>query len=315
MSERVELLAALHWRIVPPFAQDNPQLGHQADVLGRCVAAQVRAVTPPNHPGPIDLMLCSTVISSAVTGMTSISERLSEVIKSECQQRPVAHLHTYMCAGWGYALSYFLRYTDARLVMLSIVDVDLHDMAHHHHHVHIGKQGFAITTVLLELPLERIDKVRTGGPFGGSAFKEFVLALRQHNDLHKPTLSFIPFFGAALSSVAEKIIGVANLGANRHEDYGHCFGSDPWIGMIEWLQRTALDERINVSAGMVALSGYFALCNIGLSPQTRIGSRVVSGRDSELESSIAAGDRLCTVAELHRKETVNYLNRDLSYAS
>jgi hypothetical protein len=302
VSERVELLAALHWNIVPPFAQENPQLGNQVDVIGRCVAAQVRAVMPPGDWGPIDLMLCSTVISGAITGMTSISDRLFDVIESECRQRPLAHLHTYMCAGWGYALSYFLRHTNSRLVMLSMVDVDIHDLAYHRNHTQIGKLGFAITTLLLELPVDRIDKVRTGGPFGGSAFKEFVLALRQHNDLHKPTLSFIPFFGPGLSSIAERIIGVANLGANRHDDYGHCFGSDPWIGIIEWLQRTALDECINVSAGMVALSGYFALCNIGLSPQTRIGSSVFSGRESELEFGIAEGGRLRTVAELHRME-------------
>jgi hypothetical protein len=207
-----------------------------------------------------------------------------------------------MCAGWGYALSYFLRHTDSRLVMLSMVDVDTHDLAYHRNHVQIGKLGFAITTLLLELPVDRIDKVQTGGPFGGSAFKEFVLALRQHNDLHKPAVSFIPFFGPGLSSIAERIIGAANLGANRYEDYGHCFGSDPWIGIIEWLQSHPLDERINVSAGMVALSGYFALCDLGLSPQTRIGSIVVSGRESELESDIARGGKLRTVTELHRKE-------------
>jgi len=303
VSERVELLAALHWNIVPPFAQENPQLAGQVDVIGRCVAAQVRAVMPAGHQGaPIDLMLCSTVISGAITGMTAISERLFNVIESECRLRPLAHLHAYMCAGWGYALAYFLRHTDSRLVMLSMVDVDIHDLAYHRNHTQIGKLGFAITTLLLGLPVDRIDKVRTGGPFGGSAFKEFVLALRQHNDLHKPTLSFIPFFGPGLSSIAERIIGTANLGVNRHDDYGHCFGSDPWIGIIEWLQRTPLDERINVSTGMVALSGYFALCNVGLSPQTRIGSSVVIGRESELESEIAQSSRLLTVAELHRKE-------------
>lgn len=303
VSQRIELLAALHWSIVPPFAQENPQLANQVDTIGRCVAAQVRAVMPPGHRGtPIDLMLCSTVISGAITGMTAISDRLFNVIESECWQRPLAHLHTYMCAGWGYALSYFLRHTDSRLVMLSMVDVDVHDLAYHRNHTQIGKLGFAITTLLLELPVERIGKVRTGGPFGGSAFKEFVLALRQHNDLHKPTLSFIPFFGQGLSSIAEKVIGAANLGVNRHDDYGHCFGSDPWIGIIEWLQRTPLDERINVSAGMVALSGYFALCNVGLSPQTRIGSSVVDGSESALESEIGRGGRLRSVAELHRQE-------------
>jgi hypothetical protein len=303
VSERVELLAALHWGIVPPFAQESPELGSQVDMIGRCVAAQVRSVMPAGRVGaPIDLMLCSTVISGAVTGMTAISNRLFNVIESECRQRPLAHLHTYMCAGWGYALSYFLRHTDSRLVMLSMVDVDIHDLAYHRSHTQIGKLGFAITTLLLELPVERIDKVQTGGPFGGSAFKEFVLALRRHNDLHKPTLSFIPFFGPGLSSIAERIIGTANLGVNRHDDYGHCFGSDPWIGIIEWLQRTALDEPVNVSAGMVALSGYFALCDVGLSPRTRIGSSVVSGRESELVAEIAEGSRLYTVAELHRKE-------------
>ena len=302
MSERVELLAALHWNMVPPFAQEHPELSNQVEMIGRCVAAQVQAVTPPGHQGPIDLMLCSTVITGAITGMSSFSNQLFNVIESECRRRPLAHLHTYMCAGWGYALSYFLRHTDSRLVMVSIVDVDVHDLVYHRNHTQIGKLGFAITTLLFELPADRINKVRTAGPFGGSAFKEFVLALRQHNHKHKPALSFIPFFATGLSSIAERVIGAANLGPNRHADYGHCFGSDSWIGIIEWLQSNPLRERINVSAGMVALSGYFALCDVGLSPQTRIGSAVVGGRESELESIIARGSGLQTVAELHRRE-------------
>jgi hypothetical protein len=284
---RIELLAALHWNIVPPFAQGNPELASQIDVIGRCIAAQARAVAPAAAWGTLDFMMSSTVISGAISGLAPVSQQLFDVVQRHCGRRPSAFLHTYMCAGWGYAFSHLLRHTDSRMVLLSIVDVDIHDLAYHRGHALIGKMGFGISTLLLRIPACRADMVQTAGPFAGSAFKEFILAMKLHNAKRSPVLSFIPFFDAGLSSIAEKIIGKANLGENCHEVYGHCFGSDAWIGIIEWLQKNPIAEPINVTAGTVALSGYFALSDIGIAPETRIGLQVIGGSESELEAAMS----------------------------
>lgn len=294
---RVELLAALHWNIHPPFAQGNRQLSAQVHVLGRCIAAQIGMIVPRARGERVDLVLVSTVISGAFSGSAATAQQLFDVIESRCGMRPVALLHTYMCAGWGYALRWFSRHTDARRVMICIVDVDVHDLDYHRHHRQIGKLGFGITSILLYLANDRTITAVTGGPYAESAFKEFMRALKIHNMRHKPSLTFIPFFGPGLGEIAEKILGRENLGANRHEVYGHCFGSDPWIGIIEWVEANPLRYAVNVTAGAVALSGYFTLCDVAIVPQTLIGMRFVGGEEADLEEAIVAPSRLHDAAE------------------
>lgn len=287
-ARRTELLAVLHWNVSPPFAQDHPELDAQAVVLGRCIASQIGAIVPGEAAGMADLILTSTVISGAFSGSQAVGRRLFDTIESGCGVRPIGHLHTYMCTGWGYALRWFSRHTDARLVMISIVDVDVHDMSYHRQHQHIGKLGFAITTLLVRLADDRRVTAETGGPYEESAFKEFIRAVRIHNARHTPSVTFIPFFGPGLSGIAAKVLGGEALGQNRHELYGHCFGSDPWIGLIEWVEANPLRDPVNVTAGAVALSGYYTVCDLGVSPQTLVGTRTVGGCEPELEKAIGA---------------------------
>ena len=287
-AHRTELLAVLHWNISPPFAQDNPELDAQAVVLGRCIASQIAAIVPSEAAGMVDLVLASTVVSGAFSGSQDIGRRLFDTIESGCGMCPIGHMHTYMCTGWGYALRWFSRHTDARLVMICIVDVDVHNMSYHRQHQHIGKLGFAITTLLVRLADDRQVTAETGGPYAESAFKEFIRAVRIHNARHTPAVTFIPFFGPGLSEIAAKVLDGGALGLNRHELYGHCFGSDPWIGLIEWVEANPLRAPVNVTAGAVALSGYYTVCDLGVSPRTLVGTRAVGGCEAELEKAIRA---------------------------
>jgi hypothetical protein len=289
--QRVELAAALHWHIIPPFAQENPELPAQIALLGRCIAAQVRAVVPLDVEGPVPFVLSSTVASGAISSMEPVSRLLFDAVESSCGRRPLAFLHAYLCTGWGYALAFLLRHTTARAVLLSIVDVDVHDLAYHHDHPLIGKSGFGITTLLLRIPRERTGLVETGGPFSGSALKEFLLAAKAHVARHEPAMSFMPFFGPAMGPVVQRILGKINLGPNRHDVYGHCYGSDPWIGLIEWLQQNPIDRDVHVTVGMVALLGYFTLCDVGISVATKVGFRVLDGNETELEAASAEPTR------------------------
>jgi hypothetical protein len=313
-SPRVELLAALHWHMVPPFAQETPELGPQVELIARCVAAQVGAIIPQDAGVDIDFAMSSTVISGAVSGMEPVSRLLFDSLESLSGVRPMAFLHTYMCAGWGYALRYFSRHTNARLVMISIIDVDIHDLAYHRQHPLIGNMGFGISTILLRLPDCRDETAETGGPYADSAFKEFIRALKLHNARRKPVLTFIPFFGANLGSIAEKIMGKSNLGVNQHDLYGHCFGSDPWIGVIEWLQKHPLADAVNVTAGAVAFSGYYTLCDIGISPHTQIGMRYLGGSETELAAAIAERPAL-HFAGAGRCRDVDLLNEHFFFAT
>jgi hypothetical protein len=286
VNERIELLSAIHWKIVPPFAPEIDNLHAQVDLLGRCIAAQVATIEPREAVLAADYMLSSTVISGAITGNPAVAGRLFDSMEAHCGARPLAFLHTYMCSGWGYALRYFSHHTDSRLVMLSIVDVDVHNLQYHLSHPQLGQLGFGISTLLLSLPDSRVETAVTGGPYPDSAFKEFIRALRKHNAARRPAMTFVPFFRPSLAAIVTNTLGKLAVGENRHELDGHCFGSDPWIGIITWLQKYPLHAPVNITAGAVALNGYYTLCDVGLSPRTLMSYREARGSAGDLEAAI-----------------------------
>jgi len=286
-ARRIELLAALHWNISLPFAHDEPELGARAALLGRCIGAQVAGIVPPDAVNMVDLILASTVLSTAFHG--PIGRQLMDTIESECGTRPIAHLHAYMCTGWGYALRWLSRYTNARFAVICIVDVDVHDLSLNRLDDQIGKLGFGITTLLVQLPADAQITANTDGPYPESAFKEFIRAVKIHNAAHRPSVTFLPFFGPALSAIAAKVLASETLASNRYDTYGHCFGADPWIGLIEWFEANPLQSLTNITAGGVALPGYYTVCDIGVSPRTLLGIRLVSGRAEDLRLALTTG--------------------------
>src|SRR5262249_47181343 len=71
----------------------------------------------------------------------------------------------------------------------------------------------------------------------------------------------------------ERIIGTQNLWPNRHDDYGHTFGADPWIGLIEWHKAQASTLPQRVTLGAFAYHGYFTLCSFHVPPSIHVALR------------------------------------------
>jgi hypothetical protein len=281
------LNAAIYWRMNPPFALDAGSMAEQIVALARCIAAQIRSLAPIIGDQPTDYVLCTTMLTSAIGGIRPNAELFFDVIERECGIRPSAIVNTYMCVGWGYALRFFSKHSDARRVLMTIVDVDIHHLRWHTNPPLVGKSGFGVGTMLMTLPEDRADTAETGGPFPDSAFKDMVLALRSRYAKRGKSYTFGPFLTGEMGGMLLRVLGADILAPNRNDRLGHCFGCDPWIGVIEYLQKNPLSAPQQVLLGAIAFNGYYVVCPMQLLPETHVDFRVSDADLGALDAAIA----------------------------
>lgn len=287
------LLAASHWRIGFPFAPRLACLTKSADLFGRCVGAQARHVGTTTGIFPADYIVSSTVLSGLCPQSVCIDTMMGG-IEEGCGTRPLAMLRAYECSGWGFALRFLAEHTEARHVMITIVDVDLHRSSLLGGEEHWGRSGFGLTTLLLELPVCRTTRLTIGrsdrraGTWGSDtrAFANLVHAVRQRRDAGKQAQIFVHFMAKHIRGALEKTVGTDCISPNRFNEYGHCFGADPWIGMIEWAQACPADAPVSVTAASLSNNGYYTLCDLTLTPQTYTELRVLNGDEAELRTLV-----------------------------
>ncbi|MEZ5920180.1 MAG: hypothetical protein R3C60_02400 [Parvularculaceae bacterium] len=236
----------------------------------------------------------STVLPAEIGDPPQRLERLFDIIEEGGGSRPEALIHAYMCAGWGYALEYYLHNTCERYLMLTIADVDPYDFRFHTYHPAIGSQGFGVSTVLFSLPEKREGLVVTGSPPRTSVFTDFVRAVRSHKDQMGPTRIFMPFLRADLLRIAESVLGEDLMAPNKASKYAHCFGSDPFIGIIEWLQEGAVENEACALAGGLAFNGYYSFSALTVSSDTMVSLCSINGDEKSLRRAVrdAADEKL-----------------------
>jgi len=224
----------------------------------------------PVDDRPLNLV-CSTTLSKMVSGWRGNAATLFDRIEARTGLRPAGLLEGYQCAGWGFAARYAATHTDHRWLTLSIVDADLHDLMAAGYEDVIGGIGFGVTTVSLELERGAAPPLCAGpAPYHG--FTDLLHAVRACQKRSGPVPTFLPFLPAGTASIAKRMVG-DSLAPNRHDCYGHTFGSDPWIGLAEWLQATPPEAGQQVLLGAFAYDGYYTLGSAQVGPDTRVDLR------------------------------------------
>ena len=178
------LQAAVHWRIEPPFAPEIENWEQRVDLAGQLAGAQLGYASRQIGFEGEELVVSSTILSTAVTMETDSEDRFYDAIERHSGRMPQGILNAYLCTGWGYALRYFIRHTNAKHLAISIVDVDLHNLDWQLKHPIIGPSGFGVTTLLFSLPEDRNSQPHCSGPHPNSAFNEFIFALKAHQAQH-----------------------------------------------------------------------------------------------------------------------------------
>jgi hypothetical protein len=247
----------------------------------RALQGQQDGTAPSPQPSPADAgegasggalaLLCTTTLSKRVSGCGSTMRRLFDRLQARSGLRPAGLLEGYQCAGWGYALRFAATHTRRRRLLLSIVDADLHDIMGTGYEDAVGAIGFGVTTVALELPAGTQVPL-CAGPFPNHGFTDLLHAVRAHQKRSGPQPLFMPFLPDGLAGIARRMLG-ESLGPNHHAHYGHSFGSDPWIGLAEWLraQPPAADQPVTL--GAFAYDGYYTVGSVCVGPWTQVELR------------------------------------------
>jgi hypothetical protein len=256
-------------RIVPPHLGQDATFDERFAWLMEEIADQLgAALAQPVDGRPLNLM-CSTVLSKMVSGLRGNAQLMFDHVESRTGLRPAGLLQAYECAGWGYAIRFAAQHSHRRWVVLSIVDDDLHDMLSVGYSNAIGRIGFAVTTVSLEL---NGQIPHCNGAELNRAFTDLLHAVRAHQARTGPIPIFMPFWPEGLAATVRRMLGGA-VTANRHDHYGHIFGADPWVGLAEWLQaqRPAAEQQVTLAA--CGHDGYYTMCSVLAGPQTRVDLR------------------------------------------
>jgi hypothetical protein len=269
------LRAALHWRIEPPFA---PELAwdERVRLAGRVLGTQCAQACERAGFAPELLLLNSTMLSLALTMPGPAARRFDAAIADACGLRPAAMLNAYQCAGWGFALRHAAFHRGLRRVAIAIIDLDLHDMAWQRRHPVIGDCGFGVTTLLFETG----RSPHCSGPHANSAFNELLMATRARQQAQGACPTFLPFVRGPLAATATRLLARDSLAPNRYDALGHCFGADPWIGVIERYRDDPQEARL--LAGAIAYNGYFTLSDVALDASAALGFEPLAGDAASL---------------------------------
>jgi hypothetical protein len=290
MQGPAALLAAVDWRIGFPFV---PKAAFPEDaicVLARCIGAQVRSMARAVGELPTDYIVSTTNLTPLLVGDPALANRFLDKITRSCSLRPAAILAGYECAGWGYALRFYSQHTAARRLLMTIVDVDLHNYSLLTSDMYWGRSGYGATTLLFEMPEQGLNVVTGHAPHTRSGWGNHIrafanlshaLKMRQLGSGRRHFVS-APFLPPEVRQTLERIVGQDRLFPNRLDTYGHCFGSDPWIGVIEWLQNAAPSVQETVIVASLAHNGYHTMCDVTVTPDTKVELKRFAGDDDTL---------------------------------
>jgi hypothetical protein len=184
---------------------------------------------------------------------------------------PRSFTHAYECACWGYCLNYHLVHKPGeKSLVISIMDVNSMEMSYWTSNAQWGKSGFGITTLHFEVADDEAGKMlRTGMAAGGNNIIAFASVAKQVvRDFNASTLS-LPFFPNNMSIPVRRSLKGVELLTERHADYGHAFGSDPWISFIrDHAEADRSGQRIVF--GSLALRGYYCFADISIAANVNV---------------------------------------------
>jgi hypothetical protein len=266
--------AIVHARIVAPLSGAEAAFEDRLARLRDEVGDQASRVGELVKGGFHMHLVCTSMLSKVATGWDDHRRSFSDAAR--CGEQPAGLLQAYQCAGWGYAIRFAAQHTDCRWLTLTIADADLHELFSGEYEVKLGKIGYGITTVALELPPGLLPP-DCDGPLPNHGFTDMLHALRVHREATGPLTTFLPFMPEGLDGIARRFVG-DGLAPNRHADYGHCFGADPWIGLVERLRAQPPTRPECVTLGSFAFSGYYAIGSVQIGPWTRVELRDAPAR-------------------------------------
>ncbi|WP_394843521.1 hypothetical protein LZC95_41545 [Pendulispora brunnea] len=255
-------LRALTYRHVAPGGMPD-DLVTAAHELGSLAGHQAACMTRDRN---VDDYVVSSTILSALLADGSPAHQAFASAMARCAGRRLDWLtHAYECAGWGYVMRRALQkatHTGPRTLLLQIVDVDIHDFTYWHKNTQWGNSGFGVCSLLIDIAPGQEWPLSLGAATPAMAMVQMGRALRDFSDARPGVPVAVPFFRETSRKLLLKRIPQATVHADGYANFGHAFGSDPWISLLLQASRGVSFEKTIVNS--LALYGYFAIAEVEL---------------------------------------------------
>ncbi|NVN09769.1 hypothetical protein [Nguyenibacter vanlangensis] len=261
------LRAATYRRSGYPFGgvSASPLAGAVSD-LARLLAQDAREAMTATGVAPDHVFVTSTIMSPRVTEPGPEQHAVTRALAEATGCTPLL-INAYECTGWGYILRHVTHLGITGPIMILIQDCDVHNFTFWRRNDAWGNSGFGITTLIIDVGAGAAADVSVDAVPKAGALRNFRKALGVFTAAKPAQVVSTPFFPEATRKGFRATSHLPNECADRHGEYGHSFGSDPWIGLIE---ACAGARPATAIVGSLALNGYHAIAHITLSPNAVI---------------------------------------------
>jgi hypothetical protein len=215
-----------------------------------------------------EFICCSTGISPAFDETETYNGAFRQGIAEASGVEPTMLVTGYECASWGYVLRYLQHSREARTILMVIMDVNLPYLSQFDYNPAWGKSGFGVAILRLRIEPDYSDHLLVSHTTSENGLFEFVRAVKSFADQHPRLRVALPFFPKATQPAVSRPFGARAL-PDLHDEYGHCFGSDPWLSIIRTRADSPGSVGPEVLAASFALAGYYCAARILLSPTLR----------------------------------------------
>ena len=258
---RIVLKDALYSPFADEFVgKDAAQSAREIDAVLRAHASAIGQERDHSYLSAQHHYLCSTMMDSV------FSAAAIDTVRSlgDGHAVPQSFTHAYECACWGYCMQYHIEHKrEQSRFAISIMDVNSMEMSYWSSNPQWGKSGFGITTLFFEIDDEGDPRelLHTGMAAGGNNIIAFASVAKQVTRTFQAIRLSLPFFPDSMSVPVRRSLNSVELLSEWHCDYGHAFGSDPWISFIrDHAQADLAGQRIVF--GSLALRGYYCFADI-----------------------------------------------------
>lgn len=216
--------------------------------------------------------LCSTMVEMPFTTGDIPWSVVAEQLAVRGPNNPDTYINAYECASWGYSLRHYLKYAEpgkTRFLLVSILDANLYDLTFWRYNENWHESGFGITTLLIEVCGELSDELVTQCALTHNAMAEFATVVRRTVTNKEDVCLALPFFPDHIQDMFNKLLAKQWRLPDLHHQWGHCFGSDPWLSILCHSLENPPQQAQKYMAASLALNGYFAMAEVVVNQATQ----------------------------------------------
>lgn len=267
----------IEYRALPtPFRALDSTLAAAANAFAAEIGSDARRFLDERHCD--DYLLAATLNSVAVSDADGGRDAFVAALAGVAGRVPDLLVNVYECVGWAFLLRHALHKARAagrqRRVLVQIVDADLHGVRAAWQTRTYGNARFGITSMTLEVDPSGGSQIDIGVTAVERSMMKFGSALRAAHRESPDAILAVPFFPEPTRGAFRKTIPDLPSLPDYHDEYGHCFGSDPWISMGRHRQDGGASTRYLV--GSLGLSGYTGIVRVALAADARCSVERVS---------------------------------------